>query len=114
MLRKEVIMRDPSTFDEAVGMAVLFDSLRAFATGRSSFKKIAPRPPNASGPQPIKLGAITDYGQKKYGDKPRYDKPKFDSSKVKCYNCNKLGHISRQCTAPRKRPRPQSQGNNKK
>ena len=44
----------------------------------------------------MELGAITDYGQKKYGDKPRYDKPKFDSSKVKCYNCNKLGHISRQ------------------
>ena len=97
-------------------MAVRFDSPRAFATGRSSFKNFAPRPPNASSPEPMELDVVTDFGQKKYGDKPRYDKPKFDYSKVKCYKfCNKLGHISRQCSASRKsRPRPQPQGNNKK
>ena len=44
MLRKEVIMRDPSSFDEAVGMAVRFDSLRAFATGRTLFKNPTLKP----------------------------------------------------------------------
>ncbi|KAI1473284.1 hypothetical protein F4774DRAFT_74073 [Daldinia eschscholtzii] len=33
------------------------------------------------------------------------DKPKRDMSKIKCYNCNKMGHISRNCKAPRKQPK---------
>lgn len=32
--------------------------------------------------------------------KPKRTKP--DKSKVRCYNCNELGHISRECKAPKK------------
>ena len=37
-------MRDPSTFDEAVGMAVLFDSLRLPLDGHHSRKSLPDRP----------------------------------------------------------------------
>jgi hypothetical protein len=27
-----------------------------------------------------------------------------NSNEIKCYNCNKMGHISKNCTAPRRKP----------
>jgi hypothetical protein len=39
----------------------------------------------------------------KMGKRP-LTRRRFNAAEVKCYNCNKMGHISKNCTAPRKKP----------
>ncbi|KAI1473398.1 hypothetical protein F4774DRAFT_53722 [Daldinia eschscholtzii] len=34
------------------------------------------------------------------------EKPKKDMAKVKCYNCNKMGHMVRTCRAPKRKTQP--------
>jgi hypothetical protein len=44
----------------------------------------------------------------KMGKKPmsrkRYNPNGTNASEVKCYNCNKMGHIAKNCNAPRRKP----------
>jgi hypothetical protein len=43
-----------------------------------------------------------DIGAAQYGKTPQYtDKPK-DKSKIKCFNCDKMGHYQRECRSPKK------------
>lgn len=37
------------------------------------------------------------------GKKP-LAKRRFNATEIKCYNCNRMGHISKNCTAPRRKP----------
>jgi hypothetical protein len=41
---------------------------------------------------------------KKPMSKKRFNPNGFNSSEVKCYNCNKMGHIAKNCSAPRRKP----------
>lgn len=102
-LRKEVMVRDPRTVEEAITYATRFDSLRR-ATGSSRVSSHWPRSHSHEEPgDPMELGYAEKskggYKGKGYGrDRPQ--KPKTDE----CFNCGELGHYARDCPKPKKGP----------
>jgi hypothetical protein len=97
-LQKEVFLKEPTTFEEAVAIAAKYEALQ----GRVSLYTSSTR--TSAGPTPMELGAITHRSgpSHKFKDPPRKDggprkPPDGDRPIGPCWACHEMGHIRSNC-----------------
>jgi hypothetical protein len=112
-LQKEVILKKPSTLEEAIIIATRYDALR-HTLGKGNYE----RERHFKGPSthrsaehrkddPMELGAMGLQKGKQPSRKPGLKK------KGKCWNCDEEGHFANECPHPRK-PENKKKGPNRK
>lgn len=107
-VRKDVALANPQTFEEASATAARLEALsRTFSRLDTWSQQPQRRVGNYQGPQPMELGAVSRPPNNGTARAPYYSgssgsRPKTDRSKVKCYNCDKMGHYQSECPEPRK------------
>jgi hypothetical protein len=102
--QREVILRDPSTFEEAVNLADRYDSI-AYAIQRNSYHSADTRRssyPSTDGATSMELGTLTAKSPPSTTAKQRYTKltPELRQQLIregKCLYCRQPGHISLNC-----------------
>jgi hypothetical protein len=106
-IRKEVELKSPATFNEAVSLAERIDSL----TYKGSYSSTPPKPPyrpsnnfSSSGPTPMELGTMETRHNNNNKDSGRSRYPKLTAAERQhlrningCFYCRKPGHIIQDC-----------------
>jgi hypothetical protein len=94
-VRKEVFIREPTTFEEAVRLATRYDAALNFGRRHGNTSR-------SDGPAPMELGA-TQYEGKgkdqriKVNSKGKSNKGLVDPKGYRCWACNETGHLKRDC-----------------
>lgn len=102
-LRREVILRQPTSFEEAVKQATLYDSVLAMARGRNPY--YSPTYPVShsqvrrehSEAVPMEIDALQrGVGSKQTGNREETQGSRMPETR-RCYRCGEVGHLIRDC-----------------
>jgi hypothetical protein len=102
-IRKEVFIKEPTTFEEAARLAARYDALSNFG------RRYSNHPPKSEGPTPMELGAVQNDGRGKFKQAKgkggaKQGRGPADTSERRCWACNEKGHYKKDCPHRHKTP----------